>query len=216
MLKSFKKKRRLNKTYLIIFLVSSSIYSQIDYGLKGGISFNSNLNITADIESIDNAINIFESRNGIHFGGFVKLSIGNFFIRPEIIYSKIDNSYDIPYVLVKTENVITDFSQNKLDVPVLIGYKFYGIVNAFAGPRFEYIGKVKYDDLNVDDLKEKFKTGLQYGLGIKFGKIEIDLRVERGFSKNEIKFMENNSGEKNQFIETKGKLYLLGLSYYFN
>ena len=121
MFKSFKKKRKLNKIYLIIFLVSSSIYSQIDYGLKGGISFNSNLNITADIESIDNAINIFESRNGIHFGGFVKLSIGNFFIRPEIIYSKIDNSYDIPYVLVKTENVITDFSQNKLDVPVLIG-----------------------------------------------------------------------------------------------
>ena len=117
---------------------------------------------------------------------------------------------------MKTENVITDFSQNKLDVPVLIGYKFYGIVNAFAGPRFEYIGKVKYDDLNVDDLKEKFKTGLQYGLGIKFGKIEIDLRVERGFSNNEIKFMENNSGEKNQFIETKGKLYLLGLSYYSN
>ena len=92
----------MNKIYLIIFLVSSSIYSQIDYGLKGGISFNSNLNITADIESIDNAINIFESRNGIHFGGFAKLSIGNFFIRPEIIYSKIDNSYDLLVLIAET------------------------------------------------------------------------------------------------------------------
>ncbi|MBL6649176.1 MAG: PorT family protein [Flavobacteriaceae bacterium] len=205
----------MNKIFLIIFLIYSSIYSQIEYGLKGGISFNSKLNISANIESIDNAINIFESRNGIHFGGFAKLSIGNFFIRPEIIYSKIDNSYNIPDILVKTKNVITDFSQNKIDMPILIGYKFYRIVNAFAGPRFEYIGKVKYDNLNVDDLKDKIETGLQYGIGIKFGKIEVDLRVERGFSKNEIKFMENQIGEKNQYISSQGKLYLLGISYYF-
>lgn len=215
MLESFKKKTKLNKIFLIIFLIYSSIYSQIEYGLKGGISFNSKLNISANIESIDNAINIFESRNGIHFGGFAKLSIGNFFIRPEIIYSKIDNSYNIPDILVKTKNVITDFSQNKIDMPILIGYKFYRIVNAFAGPRFEYIGKVKYDNLNVDDLKDKIETGLQYGIGIKFGKIEVDLRVERGFSKNEIKFMENQIGEKNQYISSQGKLYLLGISYYF-
>lgn len=215
MLESFKKKTKLNKIFLIIFLIYSSIYSQIEYGLKGGISFNSKLNISANIESIDNAINIFESRNGIHFGGFAKLSIGNFFIRPEIIYSKIDNSYNIPDILVKTKNVITDFSQNKIDLPILIGYKFYRIVNAFAGPRFEYIGKVKYDNLNVDDLKDKIETGLQYGIGIKFGKIEVDLRVERGFSKNEIKFMENQIGEKNQYISSQGKLYLLGISYYF-
>jgi len=215
LLESFKKKTKLNKIFLIIFLIYSSIYSQIEYGLKGGISFNSKLNISANIESIDNAINIFESRNGIHFGGFAKLSIGNFFIRPEIIYSKIDNSYNIPDILVKTKNVITDFSQNKIDMPILIGYKFYRIVNAFAGPRFEYIGKVKYDNLNVDDLKDKIETGLQYGIGIKFGKIEVDLRVERGFSKNEIKFMENQIGEKNQYISSQGKLYLLGISYYF-
>jgi len=215
LLESFKKKTKLNKIFLIIFLIYSSIYSQIEYGLKGGISFNSKLNISANIESIDNAINIFESRNGIHFGGFAKLSIGNFFIRPEIIYSKIDNSYNIPDILVKTKNVITDFSQNKIDLPILIGYKFYRIVNAFAGPRFEYIGKVKYDNLNVDDLKDKIETGLQYGIGIKFGKIEVDLRVERGFSKNEIKFMENQIGEKNQYISSQGKLYLLGISYYF-
>jgi len=215
LLESFKKKTKLNKIFLIIFLIYSSIYSQIEYGLKGGISFNSKLNISANIESIDNAINIFESRNGIHFGGFAKLSIGNFFIRPEIIYSKIYNSYNIPDILVKTKNVITDFSQNKIDLPILIGYKFYRIVNAFAGPRFEYIGKVKYDNLNVDDLKDKIETGLQYGIGIKFGKIEVDLRVERGFSKNEIKFMENQIGEKNQYISSQGKLYLLGISYYF-
>jgi len=201
--------------YVLIILISSNIFSQFEYGIKGGINFNSNINLNAEIESINNAINIFESRNGAHIGGFFKLSIGSFFIRPEFTYSKIKNSYSIPYVLVKTENIITEFSQNKIDIPVMLGYKFYNLINIFAGPRFEYIGKVEFENLNLDELKNKFKTGLQYGIGVKFGKVEVDLRAERGFSKNEIKFMENQIGEKNQYISTKGKLYLLGVSYYF-
>jgi hypothetical protein len=29
------------------------------------------------------------------------------------------------------------------------------------------------------------------------------------------RFMENQIGEKNQYVSTQGKLYLLGVSYYF-
>jgi hypothetical protein len=132
---------------VIILLISFNLFSQFEYGVKGGINFNSNINLNAEIESIDNAINIFESRNGAHIGGFIKLSLGNFFIRPELTYSKIKNSYNIPYVLVKTENIITEFSQNKIDIPVMLGYKFYNLINIFAGPRFEYIGKVEFESL---------------------------------------------------------------------
>jgi hypothetical protein len=89
------------------------------------------------------------------------------------------------------------------------------MINLFAGPRFEYIGKVNFNDLNIDDLEDKFKTGLHYGLGFKLGKIELDLRVERGFNKNEINFMKNDAELNNQFISTKGKMYLVGFSYYF-
>ena len=187
---------------VIILLISFNLFSQFEYGVKGGINFNSNINLNAEIESIDNAINIFES-------------LGNFFIRPELTYSKIKNSYNIPYVLVKTENIVTEFSQNKIDIPVMLGYKFYNLINIFAGPRFEYIEKVEFESLKIDDLKNKFKTGLQYGIGVKFGNIEVDVRAERSFTKNEIKFMENQIGEKNQYISTQGKLYLLGVSYYF-
>ena len=108
-----------------------------------------------------------------------------------------------------------DFSQNKIDITVMLGYKFYNLINIFAGPRFEYIGKVEFESLKIDDLKNKFKTGLQYGIGVKFGNIEVDVRAERSFTKNEIKFMQNQIGEKNQYVSTQGKLYLLGISYYF-
>jgi hypothetical protein len=204
----------VKKINLLFLIISLSAFSQFEYGLKGGISFNSNLNINSKIESIDNSINIFESRNGQHIGVFLKLSISDFFIRPEIIYSKIKNSYDIPYVLPRTENIVTDFNQHKIDVPVMLGYKVFGLVNLFAGPRFEFIKNVSYDNIDLNDLKNQYTLGLQYGIGLKFGKFEIDLRAERGFSENEINFMENKAEIKNQYITSQGRLYLLGVSYY--
>ena len=199
----------MKKINILFLIISLSGFSQFEYGLKGGISFNSNLNINSKIESIDNSINIFESRNGQHIGVFLKLSISDFFIRPEIIYSKIKNSYDIPYVLVQTQNVITDFNQHKIDVPVMLGYKVFGFVNIFAGPRFEFIKNVNYENIDINDVKNQYRLGLQYGIGLKFGKFEIDLRAERGFSENEINFMENQAEIKNQYITSQGRLYLL-------
>ncbi len=205
----------MKKLNLLFLIISLSAFSQFEYGIKGGISLNSNLNIDSKIESIENTINIFESRNGQHIGVFLKLSINDLFVRPEIIYSKIKNSYDIPpFVLAQTNNIITDFNQHKIDIPVMLGYKFFGLLNVFAGPRFEFIKNVSYDNIDLDDLKNKYRLGLQYGIGIKFGKFEIDLRAERGFTKNEINFMKNQAEAKNQFITSNGRLYLLGVSYY--
>lgn len=205
----------MKKIFLLLLLIQTNIFSQFEYGIKAGLNFNNNLNIKANIESLNEAVNIFESRNGFHIGGFLKLNIGKIYIRPELTYSKINNSYDLPVTLSQQEDIISDFKQSKIDIPVLIGYKFFNMINLFAGPRFEYIGKVNFNDLNIDDLEDKFKTGLHYGLGFKLGKIELDLRVERGFNKNEINFMKNDAELNNQFISTKGKMYLLGFSYYF-
>ena len=205
----------MKKLNLLFLIISLSAFSQFEYGIKGGISLNSNLNINSKIESIENTINIFESRNGQHIGVFLKLSINDLFVRPEIIYSKIKNSYDIPpFVLAQTNNIITDFNQHKIDIPVMLGYKFFVLLNVFAGPRFEFIKNVSYDNIDLDDLKNKYRLELQYGIGIKFGKFEIDLRAERGFTKNEINFMKNQAEAKNQFITSNGRLYLLGVSYY--
>jgi len=206
----------LKKLNLLFFIISLNAFSQFEYGIKGGISFNSNLNISANIESISNPnINIFESRNGQHIGVFLKLSINNLFIRPELIYSKIKNSYDVPIVLINKSSIVTDFNQHKIDIPLMFGYKVFGLANIFAGPRFEFIRGVSYDNIDLDDLKNQYTLGLQYGIGLKFGEFEFDLRAERGFTKNEINFMENQAEIKNQYITSQGRLYLLGVSYYF-
>jgi hypothetical protein len=110
---------------------------------------------------------------------------------------------------------VTDFNQHKIDIPMMFGYKVFGLANIFAGPRFEFIRGVSYDNIDLDDLKNQYNLGLQYGIGLKFGKFEFDLRAERGFTKNEINFMENQAEIKNQYITSQGRLYLLGVSYYF-
>ena len=129
-------------------------------------------------------------------------------------YTHIKNSYDIPYVLVKTTNIVTDFNQKKIDIPIMFGYNFFKNLNLFAGPRFEFIKNVDFENFNVNDLKNDYRVGLQFGVGIKFSRFEIDLRAERGFEKNEIKFMKETVGDKNQFITSQGKLYLLAVSFY--
>ena len=103
--------------YLLIFFFNSiSLCSQslsVDYGLKAGINFNTQLNISADIESISNNINIFETRNGEHFGVFFKLNFKNYYIKPEINYTVINNTYNIPKILVQTNDIISEFKQKK-------------------------------------------------------------------------------------------------------
>ncbi|MBT4063465.1 MAG: outer membrane beta-barrel protein, partial [Flavobacteriaceae bacterium] len=136
----------MKKITYLFFFITLNIYSQFEYGIKGGINFNSNLNVALEIESLDLGFptNNYESRNGEHFGLFFKINFNKFYLRPEINYTRIKNSYDL--FLVPKRDVVTDFNETKIDVPVLIGYKPFKYLNIFAGPRFEYNKKVK--DLN--------------------------------------------------------------------
>ena len=144
---------------------------------------------------------------------FLKLILKKVYLRPEINYTRIKNSYDL--FLVPKRDVVTDFNETKIDIPVLIGYKPFKYLNIFAGPRFEYNKKVKdLNNLNISDLKTDYRIGLQYGVGVKFLRFEIDIRVDKGFEKNEINYMKNPVGNKNQFITSTGKIYLLALSFY--
>jgi len=200
--------------FFYIHNLSGQVIS-LEYGLKAGINFNSHLNVALEIESLNLGFptNNYESRNGEHFGLFFKINFKKIYLRPEINYTRIKNSYDL--FLVPKRDVVTDFNETKIDIPVLIGYKPFKYLNIFAGPRFEYNKKVKdLNNLSISDLKTDYRIGLQYGVGVKFLRFEIDIRVDKGFEKNEINYMKNPVGNKNQFITSTGKIYLLALSFY--
>jgi len=164
----------------LLTLVTKNSQAQLQFGLKGGVNYNSD-----SFESVSNdVLNGAKTKTGIHTGLWLraKLPVIGFYIRPEIVYTELNNSvnYESPFSAPKT----TDFKFRKIDVPVLIGKKFLGIGNVFAGPSFQYILS---SDFELNDLREvsteSFSLGIQLGAGIELGRLGIDLRWERGLSK---------------------------------
>ena len=194
----------------LLTLVTKNSQAQLQFGLKGGINYNSD-----SFESVSNdVLNGAKTKTGIHTGLWLraKLPVIGLYIRPEIVYTELNNSvnYESPFSAPKT----TDFKFRKIDVPVLIGKKFLGIGNVFAGPSFQYILS---SDFELNDLREvsteSFSLGIQLGAGIELGRLGIDLRWERGLSKTETVFVDNTIFDSNFNFDKRVSQIIFGISY---
>ena len=180
--------------------------AQIDFGLKGGINYNSNSIKETSQDVFDGA----KSKTGFHGGIWLraKLPIVGFYIRPELVYTNLENT--VNYSNGITAAKTTAHSFQKIDIPVLLGKKIFGIGNVFIGPSFQY---VLASDFEISDLKEVdskgFTVGLQFGGGVEFGKLGIDVRWERGFSDIESSFLD---GTTNVEFDTRVNQIIVGLS----
>ena len=194
---------------LLFIGVAQLAQAQLQVGLKAGVNYNSDSfnNVSNDV------LNGAESRTGYHAGIWfrAKLPIIGLYLRPEIVYTELSNdiTYDNTFATAKT----TDYKFRKIDVPVLLGKKIFGIGNIFAGPSFQYILS---SDFGFDDLKEvstdQFSLGIQLGGGIEFGRLGIDVRWERGLSKNETKFVDDSISSEVNF-DTRVSQIIFGVSY---
>ncbi|MDB2418012.1 PorT family protein [Flavobacteriaceae bacterium] len=196
--------------FFLLTLVTKNSQAQLQFGLKGGINYNSD-----SFESVSNdVLNGAKTKTGIHTGLWLraKLPVIGLYIRPEIVYTELNNSvnYESPFSAPKT----TDFKFRKIDVPVLIGKKFLGIGNVFAGPSFQYILS---SDFELNDLREvsteSFSLGIQLGAGIELGRLGIDLRWERGLSKTETVFVDNTIFDSNFNFDKRVSQIIFGISY---
>ena len=102
----------------------------------------------------------------------------------------------------------------KIDAPLLVGLKVLGPLSVFAGPSFQYILDTEFDGINIDTIENDFSVGLNFGIGVNFNKIGIDLRYERGFSENEATFIDDNLGTNAVVsrIDTRPDQLILSLS----
>lgn len=185
---------------LILFLVSTLSYtyaqSATGFGLKGGLNYNANGDY---FESIgDNAQN--PDRNiGYHIGVFGK--IGNqIYFKPELVYTSTKSDYNDD-----------SFKMQKLDAPLLVGIKVIGPISVFGGPSLQYILDSEFDGISMDDVENDLTVGLNFGIGLNFNKVGIDLRYERGFSENEATFIGNN-GIGTGRLDTRPDQLILSLS----
>ena len=160
----------MKKVFLMIslaFAFSQTSTAQLDFGVKAGLNYNSE-----SIQSVsEDVFTGAESKTGYHAGIWLrfKLPIIGFYLRPELVYTNLEN--ELLYKLTKElQSQTTSYNFQKIDIPVLIGKKFFGIGNVFAGPSFQYILN---SDFSLDDYSDVdtdgFSVGLQFGAGIELG-----------------------------------------------
>ena len=185
--------------------------AQIQFGVKGGINYNSDSfnNVKDDVFSGAKGNAGFHA--GLWFRG--KIPIIGVYIRPEINYTQLKNEVTyLPKGLAGS--VSTTYNFQKIDVPVLVGKKFLGFANAFVGPSFQYILD---SDFGISTLEKvdisKFSMGLQFGAGVEFGKLGIDVRWERSLSDAETEFVDRQNGNNQINFDTRSNQIILGLSY---
>ena len=183
---NFKKKLIIFKAFLILFMISSSSTAQIEFGIKGGLNFNSGLNETYLIEALqsqgkpDGDFNIFDKKTGHFFGLYSKIKLGGFFLQPEFLYTKINSKYDLTYSWNIMGEIVDEFSENRIQIPVTVGIDLLqGKLSFFGGPAFNFISDVYFTENNenqsIADLYEKSLITLQYGMSLNFGKLGFDL-----------------------------------------
>ncbi|MCG1036905.1 outer membrane beta-barrel protein [Polaribacter sargassicola] len=193
--------KKIILTICLVLGLSQISNAQINFGLKGGVNYNNSGDATFSSTGND-VLEGAESKSGYHAGIWFRgnLPIVGLYLRPEIVYTQVKSEYIY-------NNSSTDYNFKKIDVPVLIGKKFFGFANAFIGPSFQYIldDEFNFSNLTTDEF-EKFSIGAQMGFGIEIGNLGVDVRWERGLSENEAKFT-------NITIDNRTDQIIFGLSF---
>lgn len=170
------------KKFIVIGLalvLAAPLYSQVKFGIKAGAStdftFTNQTLQGTDFEVIlDNAKN---AEWGFQGGVFVRASFSGFYIQPELLLATATNSVSYDDVEAGGAPVIYNQKFNKLNIPVLLGFKL-GPLRINAGPAASVMITDPKEIIEGATYK-RATFGYQAGLGFDlFKKLTFDLRYE--------------------------------------
>jgi hypothetical protein len=204
-----KKQFSTNKIILIILVIvglcaASFAQTPINFGVKGGLNYNSNENLEFKTEY--NFLYIEESRGrvGFHVGAWARKEIASLplYVQPEFLYTQTKSTY--------IDFDRSDYTSTKLEAPILVGTKVFKMLNIFAGPDFQFIIDSNFGNaakVNTDS----FSLAVHMGLGIDIGNLGLDIRWEKGLSKS-------YSSVSNDFfiIDSRANQLICSLKYQLN
>ena len=202
-------KKRIVISAIALLAMVQFTNAQSSYGIKAGLSYNSNGKLTEIIS--DTQTNLIDNKgagkSGFNVGFYGKLDLGAIYLRPELVYTKTTSEYEL-------NSQMQDYKLSKLDLPVLVGFKAFGPLNVFAGPAFQYVLDNDLKGLKFENIKNDFSVGLNSGASIEFGKIGFDVRYERGFSSNEANFIDSNIVDTTSYaLDSRPEQIIFSLSY---
>jgi opacity protein-like surface antigen len=181
----------MKKLLAIVFIVLLSIpaFSQIKFGLTAGVSTTS-LNMPT-IKTVTSGTTSFTvdgltaAKYGFHGGAFLRVTLFGLYIEPELLFSTRTNEYTVTNVQ-STLATVAKQNFNKLDLPVMVGFKL-GPLRIDAGPSGSLLINSPKDLIANPDYKSnytKMTIGYQAGLGFDlFNRLTFDVRYEGSLKK---------------------------------
>lgn len=174
-------------TLILMSLITTSLaFSQIKFGLRGGIN-SSKMNSSTEVQTGDFKIECPNySVIGYHVGLISQIELFSFFLQPELLYSSIRNDLDV-YDLQSAnpdEAISVQQKLNRIDIPVLIGFKLK-ILKLEVGPVASFVISSNSDLETITEYEmqwNKATIGYQAGIGLDIGKIAIDVKYEGNLS----------------------------------
>ena len=199
-------------TLISVFcLLSYSLFSQIDLGIKGGLNLT---NISMDMEAGDfQIVSNPRSQIGYHFGGLVRVSLFGVFIQPELVFTSIATEYTVTD-LATTIPELASQRIGRVDVPVILGVRL-GNMRLGLGPVASVIVSDQNDLTVITGYETSLKSatfGYQVGGGFDIWKLGLDIRYEGNLSK--LGDQIHVGGQPVNF-DTRARQIIFSLSYSF-
>jgi opacity protein-like surface antigen len=169
----------------LAFILALPAFSQFKFGLKAGVSTTNlkmeNLktlvsgNTSYTVEALKTA------KYGFHAGAFVRVSLGGFYLQPELLFTSRTDVYQVTDLSNPLQSIEHKQQFNRLDLPVMLGVHL-GPLRINAGPSARLLINSPKDLITNPDFKTMYNNltfGYQAGIGVDFLKrITVDLRYE--------------------------------------
>ncbi|MFD2200342.1 porin family protein [Shivajiella indica] len=159
------------------FLIFTLHAQEFSIGPKIGISQG---NISVNGEGFESG----DEKFGYHLGAFVRMGGHSIFLQPEFLFSQTGGT------IIQTNDALDTFSYdasfNRIDIPVMFGFKILRIFRLQAGPIASILLDYTIEDAlkNAVDVDYSSSTlGYQTGIGFDIGNIILDFKYESSLSK---------------------------------
>ena len=186
--------------------------AQFQAGIKAAYMVDTINNIDMELESIDNNLNVYVARKGFQMGVFAAYRLGRFSLRPEVLLTTIDQDFRPPYILVRVNNIITNFKSTQWEVPLLLGYHLSEQLQIFVAPKWVFGKSNTYQSYAIAPLNTPAELNSDIGFAIQLGAVGLDVRYTLDTDPSGAYYLDTPLEAKSQFISSKGKYLQVGLS----
>ena len=165
---------------VLVTLSSLSLYAQKNgVGIKAGLS-------STQVDFEGEQLVPSDAQMGYHLGVFARFGGIGFFVQPEVLFTQTRGQFLEISSLSSIPPINYEAKFNRLDVPVMAGFRMLKVIRIMAGPiaSFNIDSSLKDAGTTVQNIDFKKATlGYQTGVGVDLGNLSIEGKYEGGLSK---------------------------------